>query len=105
MLSSGDPTAHAEILAIRRAAAELGTRDLSGCVMYASCDPCPMCLGAYRWSRSDALYVAATSDDAAEIGFDDAAFHAAGDPPVIRLLRDEAAAMMQRWLERDLPAY
>jgi guanine deaminase len=93
------------VLAIRRAAAELGTRDLTGCLLYASCDPCPMCLGAYRWSRADALYVAATSEDAAAVGFDDAAFHAAGDPPVIRLLRVEAATMMRRWLERDLPTY
>ncbi|MGM0532060.1 MAG: nucleoside deaminase [Bacteroidota bacterium] len=66
-----DPTAHAEIEAIRKATAQLGTYDLSGCAIYASCEPCPMCLGAIYWSRADALYFGNTRHDAAAIGFDD----------------------------------
>ena len=68
----GDPTAHAEVCAIRLACAELETFSLAGCVIYSSCEPCPMCLGAIYWARLDALYFAATRDDAAEAGFDDA---------------------------------
>ena len=66
-----DPTAHAEIEAIRQATAKLGSHDLSGCALYASCEPCPMCLGAIYWSRADAIYYGNTRHDAAEIGFDD----------------------------------
>ncbi len=66
-----DPTAHAEIEAIRKATAKLGTYDLSGCIIYASCEPCPMCLGAIYWSRADAIYFGNTRHDAAAIGFDD----------------------------------
>lgn len=67
-----DPTAHAEVRAIREAARKLGTFDLSGCTIYSSCEPCPMCLGAVYWARLDRLYYAATKDDAARAGFDDA---------------------------------
>ena len=70
-----DPTAHAEVLAIRRACADLDTHNLSGCTLYASCEPCPMCLGAILWSRVDDLYFAADRHDAAQAGFDDARFH------------------------------
>lgn len=66
-----DPTAHAEVLAIREAARNLGTHDLSGCTIYASCEPCPMCLGAVYWARLDAVYFAAGRQDAADAGFDD----------------------------------
>ena len=66
-----DPTAHAEVNAIREACAKLGRFDLRGCVMYSSCEPCPMCLGAIYWARLDALYYAASRDDAAAAGFDD----------------------------------
>jgi len=66
-----DPTAHAEIEAIRLAASNTGTFDLSGCTLYASCEPCPMCLGAIYWARLDALYFAGSRDDAADAGFDD----------------------------------
>jgi tRNA(Arg) A34 adenosine deaminase TadA len=69
--AKNDPTAHAEVEAIRQACEVLGTFDLSGCDIYASCEPCPMCLGAIYWSRVDHLYFAATKEDAAEIGFDD----------------------------------
>ena len=66
-----DPTAHAEIQAIRAACRTLGTFQLAGCVVYSSCEPCPMCLGAIHWARPDALVWAATRDDAAAAGFDD----------------------------------
>src|SRR5947209_9333931 len=67
-----DPTAHAEVVAIRRACAEFGTFHLSDCEIYASCEPCPMCLGAIYWARFRALYYANTREEAAAIGFDDA---------------------------------
>lgn len=70
-----DPTAHAEIVAIRAAARALGSADLSGGTLYASCEPCPMCLSAVLWARVDRLVHAATRDDAAEAGFDDAEFY------------------------------
>jgi tRNA(Arg) A34 adenosine deaminase TadA len=69
--SANDPTAHAEVVAIRRACAKFGTFDLSDCEIYASCEPCPMCLGAIYWARFRALYYANTRDEAAAIGFDD----------------------------------
>ena len=70
--SANDPTAHAEIMAIRAACDNLGTFTLAGCEIYASCEPCPMCLSAIYWARLDALYFAGSRDDAAEAGFDDA---------------------------------
>lgn len=76
-----DPTAHAEINAIREACQTLGTYDLAGCHLYASCEPCPMCLGAALWSRVDRLYYSATRFDAAAAGFDDARFYRVIDQP------------------------
>ena len=70
--SSNDPTAHAEIQAIRAAARALGTFQLSGCELFASCEPCPMCFAAAHWARIDRVYYAATRFDAAAAGFDDA---------------------------------
>ncbi len=70
--STNDPTAHAEIVAIRDACARLQTFSLAGCEMYVSCEPCPMCLAAIYWSRVDRIYYAATRHDAADVGFDDA---------------------------------
>ena len=70
--SQHDPTAHAEVQAIRKACSELNTFDLTGLDIYASCEPCPMCLGAIYWAHLDHLYFAGTKDDAARIGFDDA---------------------------------
>ncbi len=70
--SANDPTAHAEIMAIRDACANLKTFSLAGCEIYASCEPCPMCLAAIYWARLDALYFAASRQDAAQAGFDDA---------------------------------
>lgn len=68
---NNDPTAHAEIVAIRNACDHLGTFQLTGCDVYTSCEPCPMCLGAIYWARPDHIYYAATRHDAAEAGFDD----------------------------------
>jgi guanine deaminase len=72
-----DPTAHAEVVALRAAGRALGTNDLTGCVLYASCQPCPMCQAAAWWARVDRVVYAATEDDAAAAGFDDAGFWAA----------------------------
>ena len=70
--TESDPTAHAEINAIRKACKELGTFDLHGCEIYASCEPCPMCLSAIYWARIDRLFYAANHQDAAAAGFNDA---------------------------------
>ncbi len=69
--SANDPTAHAEIEAIRRACSTLGTFSLAGCELYASCEPCPMCLSAIYWARLNAVYFAASHEDASAAGFDD----------------------------------
>jgi len=69
--NDNDPTAHAEVNTIRAAAKKLGTFDLSGCEIYSSCEPCPMCLGAIYWARIDNLYFANTKKDADDIGFSD----------------------------------
>ena len=69
--STNDPTAHAEVVAIRNACKALGTFQLDGCVIYTSCEPCPMCLGAIYWARPDKMYFANTKKDAADIFFDD----------------------------------
>ena len=89
VVANNDPTAHAEVQAIRAACATLGTFQLDGCDIYASCEPCPMCLGAILWARPRAVYYAATRADAAAAGFDDAVFHAAlenglGGSPMVR---------------------
>ena len=73
--ASHDPTAHAEVTAIRRAAAALQSHDLSGCEIYTSCEPCPMCLGAILWARLDRVWFAADQQQAARAGFDDSLFY------------------------------
>lgn len=75
VIAANDPTAHAEVLAIRAACRQLGSFNLNGCELYASAEPCPMCLGAIYWSRLDRIYFANTAADAAAIGFDDALFY------------------------------
>lgn len=75
VLKTNDPTAHAEIAAIRRASEALGTHDLSECILYTSCYPCPMCMGAIFWARIPTVYYASSMDDAAEGGFDDRIFY------------------------------
>ncbi|HWF12313.1 MAG TPA: nucleoside deaminase [Candidatus Acidoferrales bacterium] len=69
--TTNDPTAHAEVIAIREACRALGTFQLTGCEIYTSCEPCPMCLGAIYWARPDRVFFAATANDAAAAGFDD----------------------------------
>lgn len=102
--STADPTAHAEIVAIRRATAARKSHVLKGCVMYASCEPCPMCFGAVHWARIDALYYAASREDAAAIGFDDALlYREIALAPVARTMphaqaeQEMAAAAMRAW--------
>ena len=72
---TNDPSAHAEVVALRNAGRELGTHDLSGATLYSSCEPCPMCLSASMWARIDRLIYAANADEAAEAGFDDRVFY------------------------------
>ena len=99
-----DPTAHAEVNAIRDGASRLGTFDLSGCEIYSSCEPCPMCLGAIYWAHLDRLYYGNDKQDAAGIGFDDAFIYRELDLKPEdrslkseRLLSDEAAAAFREW--------
>lgn len=101
-----DPTAHAEVCAIRNAAKELGTFNLKGCEIYSSCEPCPMCLGAIYWAHLDKLYYGNTQQDAAKIGFDDAFIYKELElKPKDRhltssnILRDEALRAFTTWEE------
>lgn len=105
--SGNDPTAHAEMVAIRRACAALGTFDLSGHVIYSSCEPCPMCLGAVYWARLERLVFANSRADAAAIGFDDARIYDEIPKPIeARLLPTvhrpsrEATAVFAEWLKK-----
>jgi guanine deaminase len=92
VVANNDPTAHAEVQAIRAACAALGSFQLDGCDVYASCEPCPLCLGAILWARPRAVYFAATREEAALAGFDDAVFYQtlAGNGAV-SLLREQVA--------------
>lgn len=99
-----DPTAHAEVIAIRRACAALKSFSLDGCTIYSSCEPCPMCLGAILWSRCAALFFGNTSDDAAAAGFADAEYLAQICSPIQHrhlpsknLLREEAGSSFAAW--------
>ncbi len=101
-----DPTAHAEVCAIRNACAKLGTFKLDGCTIYASCEPCPMCLSAIYWAHIDRLFYAADKHDAAEAGFDDSFIYReiARDVAERRLkaeqlLHEEARAAFCAWME------
>ena len=106
--SVNDPTAHAEIVAIRDACLRLGTFSLAGCEIYASCEPCPMCLSAIYWARIERLYYAATREDAALAGFDDSfLYDEIALPPADRTLlatqhlRQEALAAFQAWRGKE----
>ena len=106
VVPNNDPTAHAEVVAIRNACRELATFDLSGCTVYASCEPCPMCLGAIYWAHLDRIYYANDRKDAAKIGFDDEFIYEEIDrkiedrhKPMIALMRDEALGAFRMWEE------
>jgi guanine deaminase len=105
--SSNDPTAHAEVMAIRAACRQLGSFSLQGCEMYTSCEPCPMCLGAIYWARLELVYYANTRADAAKIGFDDDHIYREFDKPIdgrtvpfIQLGSEEARRIFREWLEK-----
>lgn len=107
VVSQKDPTAHAEVVAIRRAALVLDAFHLEGCEIYTSCEPCPMCLAAICWARIDRIWFAATAGDAADIGFDDEAlYRELRLPPAERripsgqLLREESLAVFREWREK-----
>jgi guanine deaminase len=104
--STNDPTAHAEMCAIRAAAAAAGTFVLRGCVLYTNCEPCPMCLGAAYWARLDRIVFAATRADAAAAGFEDAVIYeelalplSARKLPMQAILREQAVAVFSEWLQ------
>ena len=103
-----DPTAHAEVTAIRKAADKLKTFDLSGCVIYTSCEPCPMCLGAIYWAHLDKIFYANDRKDAAAIGFDDDFIYKEleltpdhRNKPSEIIMRDEAKKAFRMWSEKS----
>jgi tRNA(Arg) A34 adenosine deaminase TadA len=108
VVPTNDPTAHAEVSAIRLACQELGTYNLEGCEIYTSCEPCPMCLGAIYWARIDKIYYANTKADAAAIGFDDHFIYQEIDQPMekrklphTQLMRDDALGAFKLWSESE----
>ena len=103
-----DPTAHAEVSTIRKAAKKLGTFDLSGCEIFTSCEPCPMCLGAIYWAHLDKIYYANDRKDAAKIGFDDDFIYeelplkpSDRQKPSEILMREEALEAFRMWQEKE----
>lgn len=105
--STNDPTAHAEIVAIREACRALGRFQLDGCAIYATCEPCPMCLGAIYWARPARVYFAGTAQDAAGAGFDDTFIcgelkrHSLQRKiPMTQLLREESLAVFEAWKKK-----
>ncbi|MEL6673873.1 MAG: nucleoside deaminase [Bacteroidota bacterium] len=105
--STFDPTAHAEVVAIREACKKLGHYQLDDCDIYCSCEPCPMCLGAIYWARPARVFYANTREDAAKIGFDDAFIYQEIQAslqdrkiPMLHLLQEEAAEAFARWRDK-----
>ncbi len=106
VLLSNDPTAHAEVNAIRRASQKLDSFDLSDCILYTTCMPCPMCLGAIFWARIGTVYYGATDEDAARGGFDDHRFYAMmrgenRDLELKQIDHQESTKLFDQWLEKD----
>ncbi len=106
---NNDPTAHAEVNAIRQACKNLGTFDLSGCTLYTSCEPCPMCLGAIYWARINKVYFGNTKADAKAIGFDDSFIYDEFEKPIElryikfeQLLPDQAIKAFNDWQNSDI---
>jgi len=105
--STNDPTAHAEVVAIRNACKTLETFDLSGCEIFASCEPCPMCLGAIMWARIDKLYYAADRKDALRAGFDDELFYTelalSNEQRLLKptqILQRDAVKVFDKWIAK-----
>lgn len=106
--STNDPTAHAEIVAIRQACQNLNSFQLEGCVVYTSCEPCPMCLGAIYWARPERIFIACNRNDAAEAGFDDAFIYeelctndfAGRKVPVSMMMREEGLDVFKSWIAK-----
>jgi guanine deaminase len=103
-----DPTAHAEVTAIREACRKLETFELADCEIYTSCEPCPMCLGAIYWARAARVYFAGTAADASKAGFDDGFIYreiaippAAREIPMVSMMREEALAAFRAWKEKS----
>jgi tRNA(Arg) A34 adenosine deaminase TadA len=102
--ASNDPTAHAEIVAIRKACARLAVFQLTGFELYASCEPCPMCLGAIYWARPDRVYFAGSAADASRVGFDDSFIYREIPLPIeqrkiqmVQLMREEGLEAFRAW--------
>jgi len=106
--ATDDPTAHAEIVAIREACRVLATFQLDGCDVYTTCEPCPMCLGAIYWARPERVYFGNTAADAAAVGFDDSEIyeqlrlpHGERKIPMIPLMREEAQRAFTAWRDKE----
>lgn len=107
VLKTNDPTAHAEVVAIRDACKNLNHFQLEGCEVYTSCEPCPMCLGAIFWARPEKVYYACTKEDAAAAGFDDDFIYQEIEVqpelrkiPMLSLLREESLKAFELWKEK-----
>lgn len=105
--STNDPTAHAEVVAIREACRNLNSFQLQDCVIYTSCEPCPMCLGAIYWARPAKMYFACNREDAANVGFDDRLIYEEIERPIeerriesINFLRDEGLTVFENWANK-----
>jgi tRNA(Arg) A34 adenosine deaminase TadA len=105
--STNDPTAHAEVVAIRNACQNLNSFQLDGCILYTSCEPCPMCLGAIYWARPLRVFYAATREDAAQIGFDDQFIYEEIEKnfehrqmKLVNLMRDEGLTVFENWANK-----
>jgi guanine deaminase len=108
VISTNDPTAHAEVVAIREACKAIGDFQLTGCEIYTSCEPCPMCMAAIYWARPDKVYYANCATDAADIGFDDAFIYEqlkksyeSREIPLTRIMQDEAIKAFEEWAAKS----
>ena len=105
--STNDPTAHAEIVAIRKACDKLGSFQLDDCILYTSCEPCPMCFGAIYWARPKMVFFACTKKDAAKVDFDDQFIYDELEKDIedrnikfVRMMRKEAVSVFREWAEK-----
>ncbi|MCK4699640.1 MAG: nucleoside deaminase, partial [Bacteroidales bacterium] len=106
--STNDPTAHAEIVAIRKACKVLGSFQLDGCEIYTSCEPCPMCMGAIYWARPKRVFFAGSRKDAEEVGFDDSHIYkelslpfSSRKIPIKQIMAEEARKIFEEWMNDD----